>query len=304
MTATTFLPSVLALAAVLLVSRHSRELRPRTAAVLLAAGCVVGVATTFVAVASVVIGQLAEVPWLAARLGWCTRAATTPAGLVAVVGGAGMLVCGLRAGAMTARRQRRHRSVSTDPVVVVESTVPHAVAVPGRPGQVVVTTGLLAVLEPVERRAVLAHEFAHLRLHHDRYLRIATVSAAALPLLRPVRDHLRFAVECWADESAATEVGSRSTVASALLKVALAGGPGETSPGALAIGGADIARRVACSRGRLHRSAGGSPAPRRRPGRSRQGWLSPRSTTWPPWPPGSADHVLNRPTPLQVVKRR
>ena len=245
MTATTFLPSVIALVAVLAVARQSKRLQPRTAAILLAAGCVVAVATTAVAVASVVLDQLADVPWLAARLGWCTRAATTPAGLVAVLGGAAVLVGGVRRGSRTARRHRRQRSVSTDPIVVVESTVPHAVAVPGRPGQVVVTTGLLAVLDPFERRAVLAHEFAHLRLHHDLYLRVATVSAAALPLLRPVRDRLRFAVECWADESAATEVGSRATVATALLKVALAGVPGGFGVVPLAIGGADIADRVA-----------------------------------------------------------
>jgi len=91
MTATTFLPSVIALVAVLAVARQSKRLQPRTAAILLAAGCVVAVATSAVAVSSVVLDQLADVPWLAARLGWCTRAATTPAGLVAVLGGAAAL---------------------------------------------------------------------------------------------------------------------------------------------------------------------------------------------------------------------
>ncbi len=45
MTATTFLPSVIALVAVLAVARQSKRLQPRTAALLLAAGCVVAVAT-------------------------------------------------------------------------------------------------------------------------------------------------------------------------------------------------------------------------------------------------------------------
>ena len=245
MTAGTFLPSFLALAAVLALSRGSGRLAPRTAATLLAAGCVIAVTATAVAIAAFVLDQLAAVPWLALRLGWCARAVATPAGVIAVSGGVGVLLCGLRAGAVTAQRHRCHRSTSTEPIVVVESTVPHALAVPGRPGQVVVTTGLLDVLDPLERRAVLAHEFAHLRLHHDVYLRIATVSAAALPLLRPVRDRLRFAIERWADESAATEVGSRTSVATALLKVALAGAHRDVSPAPLGIGGADIAQRVA-----------------------------------------------------------
>ena len=54
-----------------------------------------------------------------------------------------------------------------------------AFAVPGDPGCVVVSRGLLDRLEPRERKVVFAHERAHLRLGHHRYLHASEVAAAS-----------------------------------------------------------------------------------------------------------------------------
>ena len=98
-----------------------------------------------------------------------------------------------------------------DGLEVVASDDPIAFAVPGRPGGVVIGSALLGHLDPDERSAVLAHENAHLRLHHHRYVHTVELCAAAFPFLVPLARQVRFATERWADESAATDIGSRRT---------------------------------------------------------------------------------------------
>lgn len=107
-------------------------------------------------------------------------------------------------------------------LAVVADPVPRAFAVPGRPGRILLSTGLLQVTDATDRRVVLAHERAHLR-HAHHLLRGATEIATALnPLLSPARTAVSYLVERWADEAAAADVGSRRTTAAALAKVALA----------------------------------------------------------------------------------
>ncbi|MGH3794819.1 MAG: M56 family metallopeptidase [Pseudonocardiaceae bacterium] len=132
-------------------------------------------------------------------------------------------------------------------LAVVALDAPHALAVPGRPGRILLTRGLLAVLDGDERRAVLAHERAHLmRRHH--LLRAATeICAAANPVLVPVREAVSFLIERNADEYAAAVTGSRELVARALAKVALAG-VGTAPPGALAFLDCGVPARVAALR--------------------------------------------------------
>ena len=115
-----------------------------------------------------------------------------------------------------------------------------AFTVPGRPGYVVVSTGMLRRLDGEERRVLLAHERAHLEHHHHRYLCVAAVAAAAAPPLRPVFGRVRFATERWADETAALEVGDRRLVARTIARAALAQ---SASPG-LALAGHGVRARV------------------------------------------------------------
>jgi Zn-dependent protease with chaperone function len=139
-------------------------------------------------------------------------------------------------------------SCGTGELAVVALAAPHAFAVPGRPGRILVTRGLLSVLDGNERRVVLAHERAHLQSRHH-WLRAATeVSAALNPVLIPVREAVAFLVERSADEHAAAVTGSRKLVAQALAKVALAGGAdGDARDwlAALAFAGCGVSARVA-----------------------------------------------------------
>ncbi|MFJ5142241.1 M48 family metalloprotease [Streptomyces sp. NPDC088707] len=138
------------------------------------------------------------------------------------------------------------------PVAVLPDRTPYAYAVPGGPvrggargpgrhkvrgrgrgrsrdrgggsgtgGRVVVSTGMLAGLAPAERRALFAHERAHLAGRHHRHLLTVHLAARANPFLLPLRTAVSYTAERWADEEAAAEVGSRRSVARAIGKAAL-----------------------------------------------------------------------------------
>ena len=138
-------------------------------------------------------------------------------------------------------------------LVVAPLSQPDAFAVPGRwgrPGQILVTRGMLRALDPVQRRALLAHERAHLRCRHHQQRAVVEIAAALNPLLIPARDAVTYLEERVADEHAATAVGDRGVAADALATAALAtdapaGRPGPSSPGVLAYSRYGVARRVA-----------------------------------------------------------
>jgi Zn-dependent protease with chaperone function len=167
--------------------------------------------------------------------------------LAALAGGAVRLTLDLRHRADAVRRLRAPGRPENG-LVVADWAAPLAVAVPGRPGHVLVTSGMLRLLGAPERRAVLAHERAHLR--HRHHLAVSAVAAAAAvnPLLRPVRETVTYLVERWADEEAATTVGDRGLVARAVARAALATVPaalgGLGAPGGLGVHGGVIVRRV------------------------------------------------------------
>ncbi len=84
-----------------------------------------------------------------------------------------------------------------------------------------VTTGLLDALHGRERDALVAHETAHLRHGHYRYLVAGDLAVAVAPFLAPLRSRLRFTLERWADEAASVGVGDRQIVAKAIARAAL-----------------------------------------------------------------------------------
>ncbi len=132
-------------------------------------------------------------------------------------------------GAMVVRallvvRRRRACLVVTDGrrLAVVDMAEPVAYAAPGKPGCVVVSTGLLSILEPRERQVVFAHERAHLRQAHHRFLLLGALAVAVVPVLRPLFDRIRLATERLADEEAVkTMGGDRQLVATAITKAAM-----------------------------------------------------------------------------------
>ncbi|WP_241845089.1 M56 family metallopeptidase [Streptomyces silvensis] len=91
-------------------------------------------------------------------------------------------------------------------------------------GRVVVSRALVDRLEPGERRALFAHERAHLAARHHRFLLVTQLAARANPFLLPLRTATAYTAERWADEAAAGVVRDRRAVARAIGKAALAPG--------------------------------------------------------------------------------
>jgi len=132
------------------------------------------------------------------------------------------------------------------PIAVLPDAEPYTYALPAGPrDRIVVSTGMLDRLDSQERRALFAHERAHLTARHHRHLLITQLAAQANPFLLPLRTAVSYVAERWADEEAAHSVGSRKAVARAIGKAALVsrGTPGPTLAGLAAPG--PLPRRVA-----------------------------------------------------------
>ncbi|MER8013943.1 M56 family metallopeptidase [Streptomyces griseoluteus] len=144
-------------------------------------------------------------------------------------------------------RRRAERSLAGLPrrtVAVLPDPEPYAYALPGRDrGRVVVSTGMLDRLAARERRALFAHERAHLAGGHHRFLLLVQLAARANPFLRPLRTAVSYTVERWADEEAAGVVRSRRAVARAIGRAALVSRPHAVLAGFAAPG--PVPRRVA-----------------------------------------------------------
>lgn len=120
----------------------------------------------------------------------------------------------------------------TTEFVVLEDDRARAISVPGtlrRPHQVLLTSSLVATLSTDELELVCAHEEEHLRLKHHRQLMLALTVERSMWFWPPVAGSvraLRLALERVADEaSTGKEPQARARLRSALLAVAIAGGP-------------------------------------------------------------------------------
>jgi Zn-dependent protease with chaperone function len=240
MTFAYLLPSVLALAGLVLALSIHRGLPPAVAAFTLTGAIVATALTTIWSLALLAADVLLD------RLGWCRDAlhghvhvppALGAVALVAVLFGFASAIRSL-----TRRRRARLGPIPDGDLLVIEDETPMAFAVPGRHPHVVVSTGMLELLEYDERQAMLAHERAHLRHHHHRLITATEVAAAMLPPLRPAAARVRFATERWADRDAAVEVGDPYIVARAIGRAALA--RTATPVPALALSGSDVAARI------------------------------------------------------------
>jgi Zn-dependent protease with chaperone function len=202
-----------------------RRLRPDFATRLITALVLLSFGAAIWTLLLVVAANVVQLHGVAERLAWCSdlvthhRGSFTPMGLAAL----GTAVAALASVVRVRARQRRERAPDNGrDLAVIASDDAVAYALPGRPGQVVVSTGMLRSLDAKERRVLIAHEQAHLRRHHHRYVRLTELAVAAIPVLSPVNARLRFVIERWADEDAADEIGDRALVASAIARAALA----------------------------------------------------------------------------------
>ncbi|MET7618026.1 M56 family metallopeptidase [Streptomyces sp. NPDC005408] len=148
-------------------------------------------------------------------------------------------------------RRARQLAVSADgELVVLNDDDPDAYALPGRPGKVVVTSGMLRALTAAEREVLFAHERAHLSDRHHLFVTVVELAARCHPGLRALREPLSYALERSADETAAQAVGDRHLAARAIGRAALAARAAQTRaagrPGvALAATTGPVPRRVA-----------------------------------------------------------
>jgi Zn-dependent protease with chaperone function len=106
--------------------------------------------------------------------------------------------------------------------VVLDDPRPAAYCVAGRPAAIVVTSGALAVLDPPQLAAVLAHEGAHLTHRHHTLATITRGLAAALPgvpLFTRGAAEVATLTEMAADDAAARTTG-RPPLIAALIAIA------------------------------------------------------------------------------------
>lgn len=238
------LPVTAALVLALVTTSLHHRLPPESAskAAALSLGVVAATAVPTLWVLS--ISFIAHLSFFGGRLEWCAQAfgvhepvsgwIGVPAVAISLIG------CRRAARVMSSYRQLLHHAPG--PVEIVEHHKVFAYTLPGRGGHIVVSSALIDLVDESEYEVVLAHERAHARHRHDRFLLMAQVSAAFLPILRPLASRVQYALERWADEEAVSHCGDRRFVALTLGKVALgAAGP----VGVMAFGGLGVSGRVA-----------------------------------------------------------
>jgi Zn-dependent protease with chaperone function len=159
--------------------------------------------------------------------------ASLPVGVIAAALFGGAALAAVRAACLrtvalvAAHRDARRLAGDGQPagdgqvLTIVDDSV-DAYAVPGRPGRIVITSGMIEALTESEREVLLAHERTHVSASHYVFAALVRLSAAANPLLRPLAAAVNYSVERWADERAASVTGSRPLVAHTVAKAALA----------------------------------------------------------------------------------
>ena len=208
------------------------RVEPRAATWLLTLAAVVLAAASCAALGLLALAALVRIP-LIAQLGHLSRSVVgrgnpTASGIALVAGvlfGAALAATG----AFVVRRARsladafRHaRALPGGQVVVTGDAAADAYAVPGFPGRIVVSSGMLGAVGERGKAALLAHERAHLSGRHYVFTTAARLAASANPLVRPLADGVEYTVERWADERAAAAVGDRRLVAETIAHAALA----------------------------------------------------------------------------------
>ncbi|MCQ4044546.1 M56 family metallopeptidase [Streptantibioticus rubrisoli] len=259
MTWAVWAPLLAPLLAVPAARRLAEILAPRTAALLLAATAALlallstGSLALLTAAGLLRLPVIAEIGHLSATLMRRGNPIYLPIGALAAL----LLAAAVCAACRAAGRHRADllRAASTadrhggaGDLTVLPDSGADAYALPGRPGRVVVTAGMLRRLDAREREVLLAHERAHLRGRHHLLIICADLAACLHPALRGLRAPLSFHLERWADESAAAQVGDRRLAARAVGRAALAASaaPATLRPAAaLAASAGPVPRRVA-----------------------------------------------------------
>ncbi|MGX1956005.1 M56 family metallopeptidase [Streptomyces anulatus] len=266
-----YLPLVLPLTALPIARLAEQHLHPRRAARLLTTVAVILASCSLVCLGLLVVVGTAQLPGNPLPDGWSDAEVREAVPHDAFAGKASILAlvvvtaaCGFTVHRHFRFRARAHRALAGLPggdVAVLPDGVPYAYALPGSPGRVMVSTALLASLEPAEHRAVFAHERAHLAGRHHRLLLATRLAGCVNPLLWPLLGALVYSTERWADEEAARVTGDRRLTARAVGKAALVSRPvrGGAAFAAFAAAG-PVPRRVAALLGPVPPDRGWPPA--------------------------------------------
>jgi Zn-dependent protease with chaperone function len=172
------------------------------------------------------------------------------AGLAAAAITAALLTVVARTAILTVRRRRAHRQI-LDLLATRETAVSGgaygreldvrilahrsamAYTLPGWHSRIVLSAGLIELLTGPELSAVVEHERAHLRAHHDLLVlpfQAWAIALGRIPGVRAAGGSVTELTEMMADDIAAARTSS-PTLASALAKVALSGPPTSASGG-------------------------------------------------------------------------
>ncbi len=209
-----------------------RRLLPGHPAVQTWAVSVVTIGTAFMSTWSLVLlatARVDRVAFVTERLhlvgGLLRRSEHMPFG-VSIAAAVYLVVRAYRVVRLVARSRRARRASNLfrakhdGALVVVADDNPIAIALAGKrrtPGTVVVSTALFTTVPVAQRRAVLAHEHAHLALHHHAHRGAVNIAIALEPFLASAQTASGRAIERWADEHAATDATQRRNAADAIL---------------------------------------------------------------------------------------
>jgi Zn-dependent protease with chaperone function len=272
MTIDVYLPLAAALALSVVAPALARRLPPAIATHLLTAAALIAAATSISSLTLLAATAMVRIPRVAAEGRLSTAVLTRdPVSTAAGVAAAAVLLvlipfsirAALRLWHESVRTYRLAQAFSGHPasIAVVPDPRPQAFAVPAIPSllghaaiptRIIATDSLLRTLDPAQRRAMFAHEQAHLTRRHHWYLLLTNLAAVVNPLLFRLPDAVTEATERWADEDAARAVGDRRVLAQALGRAALSNLP-RTVP---AMAQAHVGERV--------RALMAPPPPRRR----------------------------------------
>jgi hypothetical protein len=235
----------------------TRRVSPPTATWLLTLGSVIAALSGVGALAALALTLVGQAPSLAALADWSGPALRHADPVELPVAGAALVILATgvcrfgwaahqRGSAIAAAYRVNRQVVDTgSDLVVLPSLTTDAYAVPGRPGRVFVTRGMLALLTRPECQAMLAHERSHLRHRHHWHRAVVSMAGALNPLLMPLRDAQEWMTERWADEDAA-QSHDRAVVAAALRRAAAATESSSHRPdGALALAYHPVDGRIA-----------------------------------------------------------
>jgi Zn-dependent protease with chaperone function len=220
-----FVWSVLTVPAIVVLAlwAFGDRIRPDLAAPAFAWAAVVAAGASALNLLALTVKALVEISAFGDWSSWAVVSVYLPwVALVWVLVLARAVVLQVRRYSRAMRSARRRAGAAGEEVVVIGDARIDAFALPGRPGRIVVTTGMRDALDEAGYSAVIAHERAHLVRSHHRLVWLAGLAAAVHPVLTPVARKVEYLVERAADEEAARELGDRKGVAMAICVAALA----------------------------------------------------------------------------------